>query len=81
MSVVYSKNTVVDYRIGPRETKIETYTWKLPSNSPSGLLKVNATLYYSLVPSSVGRFLKLPDSEYRPKEVNSATITLKIAKK
>ena len=26
----------VDYRIGPRETKIETYTWTLPQTLPEG---------------------------------------------
>ena len=25
-----------DYRIGPRETKIETYTWTLPQTLPEG---------------------------------------------
>jgi len=75
-----ANNTLVDYRIGPRETKIETYTWKVPADIAPGPLTIKATLYYSLVPSSVGEFLKLPASEYKPKKVNSARLILKVIK-
>ena len=76
-----AKNTLVDYRIGPRETKVETYTWKVPTDIAPGPVNIKATLYYSLVPSSVGKFLKLPVSEYTPKLVNTATLQLKVVKK
>ena len=39
---------------------------------------VTATLYYSLVPSSVGEFMKLPSYAYEPKVVNAATLALDI---
>ncbi len=75
----YTKNnTLVDYRIRPRETKIENYVWKLPEGLPKGKLTINANLYYAEVPSSVGKFFKLPESEYRPMLVNSARLTLSI---
>jgi hypothetical protein len=67
-------NTLVDYRIGPRETKIETYAWDIPKNISPGPVTIEAILYYSLVPSSVGAFLKLEPSEYAPIKVNTATL-------
>ena len=75
----YTKdNTKVDYRIGPRETKIETYTWMIPQDCPKGKLTIKANLLYSQVPSSVGKFLGLPEDEYAPILVNSETLVIKI---
>ena len=73
-----AKNTLVDYRIGPRETKVENYRWKIPANVTPGPVTITATLYYSLVPSSVGEFLKLPKSEYAPMKVNSVTTVVNV---
>ncbi len=74
----YTKdNTLVDYRIGPRETKVETYTFRVPKDV-KGPITIEAKLYYSLVPSSVGKFLKLPKSEYTPKLVNEASLQLAV---
>jgi len=72
------KNTDIDYRIGPRETKLETYTWNVPASFPSQKVTIEATLYYSLVPSSVGEFLKLPAYAYEAKVVNSASLELSV---
>jgi len=72
------KNNLVDYRIGPRETKLETYTWNIPSTFPARTAAVTATLYYSLVPSSVGEFLKLPSYAYEARVVNKASLVLNI---
>ena len=52
-----------DYRIGPRETKIETYTWTLPQTLPEGPLKIVARLNYRLLVKSVAEFLKVPAEE------------------
>ncbi len=71
-------NNLVDYRIGPRETKVETYTWRIPKNVAKGPLTIKATLYYSQVPSSVGKFMELPPEEYQPITVNQATIHLEV---
>jgi hypothetical protein len=72
------KNTAVDYRIGPRETKLETFTWTVPDTLRSPAVTVNATLYYSLVPSSVGELMKLPAYAYEPRRINSATLELTV---
>ncbi len=75
----YTKNnTLVDYRIRPRETKIEHYTWKLPENLPKGRLTIKANLFYAEVPSSIGEFFKLPKTEYGPILVNSARLTVNV---
>ncbi len=75
----YTKdNTLVDYRIKPRETKIEKYVWQLPKGLPKGKLTIRANLFYAQVPSSVGKFFKLPESEYMPLLVNSAEMTLNV---
>ncbi len=75
----YTKeNEKVDYRIGPRETKIEDYEWKVPSDLPKGKVKIVANLFYSQIPSSVGEFFKLPEDEYRPILVNSAQMELEV---
>lgn len=68
----------VDYRIGPRETKIETFTFIIPSNISSGKLKVKAVLYYQLLVKSVGEYLKVPESEYTPIVVNEKEIEINI---
>ncbi len=75
----YTKdNTLVDYRIKPRETKMEDYVWKLPADVPKGKLTIKAALYYSEIPSSVGEFFKLPKSEYRPIPVGSSEMSVNV---
>jgi nitrate/TMAO reductase-like tetraheme cytochrome c subunit len=71
-----AENTLVDYRIGPQETKIETYSWIIPQNIPPGPVTIKANLYYSLVPSSVGEFLQLMPSEYAPIKVNTGILVI-----
>ena len=73
-----AENSKIDYRIGPRETKKETYTWKVPETLSPQTATVTATLYYSLVPSSVGEKLALPEYAYRARTVNSASLELQV---
>ncbi len=61
----------VDYRIGPRETKTETYTFELPFEIKPGKVKVTADLYYRLLVQPVGEYLEVPEEEYRAQLVNS----------
>jgi hypothetical protein len=61
-----------DYRIGPRETKIERYTWTTPQTLPEGKLRIEARLYYRLLVRSVAEFLKVPAEESEAREINSA---------
>ncbi len=67
-----------DYRIGPRETKIETYSWTLPQTLPEGPLRIEAKLYYRLLVKSVADFLKVPPEESAALEVNSAETVLQV---
>lgn len=67
-----------DYRIGPRETKIETYTWTLPQTLPEGTLKIVARLNYRLLVKSVAEFLNVPAEEAATVEVNSAETSFKV---
>jgi hypothetical protein len=75
-----ANNTLVDYRIAPRQTKIENYTWVVPENIALGPLTIKASLFYSQVPSSVGRFLKLPASDYTPILVNASHLKIEVKK-
>jgi hypothetical protein len=73
-------NTLVDYRIGPMETKVENYTWAIPGDISQGRVTIKASLFFSQVPSSVGEFLGLPAGEYAPILVNTKTLTLEVIK-
>lgn len=53
----------VDYRIGPRETKVETFTFNLPYEIAEGKVVVTATLNYQKLVTSVGEFLGVPEDE------------------
>lgn len=60
----------VDYRIGPRETKLETFTFNLPYEVAPGKLKVTAVMNYRLLVKPVGEFLNVPEEEYAIHEIN-----------
>jgi len=62
----------VDYRIGPRETKAETYTWKLPEGLARGPVSIRATLNYRLVALSVAEYMKIPEEDSKVREINRA---------
>ncbi|MDZ7372710.1 MAG: cytochrome c family protein [candidate division KSB1 bacterium] len=63
----------VDYRIGPRETKVETYTWTVPEDIPIGRVTVRAELNYRRLVKSVADFLGVPEDETEIIRVNEAT--------
>ncbi len=68
----------VDYRIGPRETKLETYTFDIPYDITPGELTVNAKLFYRLLVKPVGEFLEVPSEEYEAVLVNEQSTTTTI---
>ncbi len=68
----------VDYRIGPRETKTETFTFNLPATLPAGEMKITARLNYQLLVKSVGEFLEVPKEEFTPLLVNEHSTTVTI---
>jgi hypothetical protein len=59
-----------DYRIGPRETKLETYTWTVPDGAAPGPMTIRATLNYQKLPRPVAEFLGVPLEEAEVIEVN-----------
>jgi hypothetical protein len=62
----------VDYRIGPRETKIETFTWPLPADIAVGRVDFKAQLNYQLLVKPVADFLGVPEEESAIRPINSA---------
>jgi hypothetical protein len=62
----------VDYRIGPRETKIESFTWELPDDVALGKVTFEATLYYQRLVTPVAEFLNVPADETEPVTINQA---------
>ncbi|HSG28981.1 MAG TPA: multiheme c-type cytochrome [Candidatus Krumholzibacterium sp.] len=61
-----------DYRIGPRETKIETYTWTVPDDIEPGIVTVRGVLKYRRLVQSVAEYLGVPEDETEPIVVNRA---------
>jgi len=51
----------VDYRIGPRETKLETFTFDLPFEIAPGKLTVKAVLNYQKLVTPVAEFLDVKE--------------------
>jgi hypothetical protein len=68
----------VDYRIGPREAKVEKFTFRLPFDIAPGKLIVKAQLNYQLLVKPVADFLKVPEDESRIIVVNDHTTYLTI---
>jgi hypothetical protein len=62
-----------DYRIGPRETKIENFTWTMPEDMPLGRVEVKAVLNYQLLLTPVAEFLNVPAEEYETRVINTAS--------
>ena len=60
----------VDYRIGPRETKVEKFTFRLPFDVAPGEMKVKAILNYQLLVKPVADILKVPEDESEIKIIN-----------
>ncbi|MBD3257160.1 hypothetical protein GF377_01910 [candidate division GN15 bacterium] len=68
----------VDYRIGPRETKLETFTFNIPVDAAPGEMTVTATLNYQKLVKPVADFLEVPDDEEEIIVVNSHSTTVEI---
>ncbi|MCK5279111.1 MAG: hypothetical protein KAK04_11240, partial [Cyclobacteriaceae bacterium] len=67
----------VDYRLGPRETKLETFTFDLPDDLAPGTLTVKAVLNYQKLVKPVADFLDVPE-EAEVIEVNDHSTTVEI---
>jgi len=73
-----TKSLGVDYRIGPRETKLETYTFELPYEVAPGKMTVTATLNYQKLVKPVADYLNVPEDESEIIYVNSHSTSLNI---
>ena len=60
----------VDYRLGPRETKLETFTFDIPYEAAPGEMTVTATLNYQKLIGPVADFLNVPEEEKEIVKVN-----------
>jgi len=56
-----TKSLGVDYRIGPRETKLETFTFNIPDEAAPGKMTVRAVLNYQKLVKPVADFLGVSD--------------------
>ncbi len=68
----------VDYRIGPRETKIETFTWQMPDDIPLGKITFKAELNYQKLVKPVADYLGVPEEESEIIPVNQALTWIEI---
>lgn len=73
-----TKSQGVDYRIGPRETKLETFTFTLPDTIAEGKVVVTAVLNYQKLVKPVADFLKVPADEAEIIRVNSHSTAIEI---
>ena len=73
-----TKSFGVDYRFGPRETKIETCSFNLPDSIPPGPLRVTAVLNYQKLVKPVADFLGVPPDEAEVVRVNDHSTTIAI---
>lgn len=67
-----------DYRLGPRETKIETYTWTIPDDIPMGKVAVTAEMYYRKLPDPVQEFLEVPAEESQKVLINTTETFIEV---
>jgi len=65
-----------DYRLPPLEAKGETFTWQLPPDIAKGEVRVTATVYMTLVVSSVVDYMKIPAKEKEPMVMGATEVTL-----
>lgn len=73
-----TKSLGVDYRLGPRETKLETFTFALPDNVAPGPLTVTARLNYQKLVKPVADYLGVPAEEADAVLVNEHSTTITV---
>ncbi len=73
-----TKSFGVDYRIGPRETKTETFTWVMPDDIPVGKVTFTAQLNYQKLVKPVAEYLGVPESESEIVPINSASTWVEV---
>ena len=65
-----------DYRLPPLEARGETFTWSLPADVSPGELEIRATVYMTMVVSSVADYMKLPSTEKEPRVMGETQVEI-----
>lgn len=73
-----TKSLGTDYRIGPRETKLETFLFQLPNQVAAGKMTITATLNYQKLVKPVADFLEVPADEAEVVVVNEHSTTIEV---
>jgi hypothetical protein len=73
-----TKSLGVDYRIGPRETKLETFTWEPPDQVVPGKVTFRAELKYMRLVGPVAELLNVPEDETEVVLINDAATWIEI---
>jgi len=73
-----TKSLGTDYRIGPRETKTEKFTFRIPYDVAPGKMTVKAVLNYQLLVKPVADLLRVPAEESAIITVNEHSTTVNI---
>jgi len=73
-----TKSLGVDYRLGPRETKTERFTFKIPYDAAPGEMTVRAVLNFQLLVKPVADLLNVPADESEIKLVNEHSTNVTI---
>ena len=65
-----------DYRLPPLEAIGEVFTWQVPSGVARGEVRMRATVYMTMVVSSVADYMKLPAVEKEPVVMGTTEVTV-----
>ena len=65
-----------DYRLSPLEAIGEVFTWQVPSGVATGEVLMRATVYMTMVVSSVADYMKLPAAEKEPMVMGTTEVTV-----
>ncbi|MDF1545488.1 MAG: multiheme c-type cytochrome [bacterium] len=68
----------VDYRFGPRETKLEEYSFTAPADIAAGPVTLKAVLYYQKLVKPVADFLGVPEEASRSVVVNEQSVMIEV---
>ncbi len=74
----YTASFGPDYRLPPLAAIDESFTWALPADLPAGPVEVTASVYMTMVVSSVADHLGLPASEREPMLMGRHTVTVAV---
>lgn len=68
----------VDYRVPPRGTITEHYTFDLPFEIEPGEVTITASIYYRRLVKPVAELLQVPEDEYQAIKINDHSTTITV---